>query len=451
MKNPKYLGASIALLALTQSFTQANEVTWSGGAGGSWDWNQASNWVGGAAPETNNNSILHFAGDGSSTGGNAWNNLGWWNTYHQIIFDAGAASFNLQGDEVTLSPDGSSPSQIVNNSSSSQTINFWALACRGTTITAATGGIRFTNNINPLWIDPSSLGSSLTINGGGGHAVVFEGVIADGSGANGMLVLDADNVLKLSGTNTYSGGTTLNAGLVEAQNNQAFGTGSVQVNSGAWLSIQADGQIPNAIDLNGGTLGWHYTSGNGKYTGPVTLNATSTVSLANYYGYGNVKGAISGNISGTGGLVVNELDRGGSPQSGGTLVLTGTNTYSGTTEINGGNVIVDGSTGSASNVALNAGVLGGNGTLGGSVTVSSTASISPGSPFSIGVLSFGNGLAFASGGKLFADINTDSATADQLAVTGNLDITGVPLIVSNLGAGPLAAALFSRSPPIPVR
>lgn len=336
MKKSRLLYAGLASFVVVHT-APANEVTWNGGAGGSWDWGNGANWVGGSAPEVDNNSVVHFAA-ADTTGGNTWNNLGWWHSYHQIIFDAGTASFYLHGDEVTLAPNGAAPAQIQNNSSNNQTLQFYAMSLRGgTIISAASGDLEFSiNGTDPIWIDSSDLGSAVVINGGNGHSVVFNKAIQDGSGTSGKLVLDANNTLKLPAADTYSGGTTLNAGVVEVQNNQALGTGTVQVNSGAWLSIQESHDVANAITLNGGTLGWHYTSGAGIYSGPVTLNATSTVSLANYYGYGAVSGTISGSIAGTGGLIVNDQDRGGSTQTGGTLYLTATNSYTGNTTVASG-------------------------------------------------------------------------------------------------------------------
>ena len=346
-------GALLAFTIFATSAVRANEVTWNGGAGGSWDWSQGANWAGGSAPEVDNNSIIHFAGTGSTTGGNAWNNLGWWHSYNQIIFDSGASSFTIQGDEVTLAPNGAITSKIVNNSSNGQTIKFYAMALRGgTEITAAGGDITFdVNGSDPIWIDPPGSGNAIIINGGGGHAVVFNKRIADGSGANGAIVLDANNTLKLVGNNTYSGGTTLNNGVVEVQSNTSFGTGAVHVNSSSWVSIQGNSTVSNAITLNGGTLGWHYTSGDGVYSGPVNLTANSTVSLANYYGYGSVSGTISGNISGSSGLTVNNTDRGGTAQTGGTLTLSGTNTYTGTTTLSAGTMVLS-STGRLSGTSV---------------------------------------------------------------------------------------------------
>ena len=351
----KLFGVLLVIAVFGISAARANEVTWSGGAGGAWEWSQGANWAGGSAPEVDSNSIIHFAGTGSSTGGNTNNNLGWWHSYNQIIFDSGASSFNLLGHEVTLIPNGAIASQIINNSSNGQTIGFYAMALRGgTQITAASGDITFSGNgtdTDPIWIDPPGSGSAIIINGGGGHAVVFNKRIADGSGANGAIVLDANNTLKLSGTNTYSGGTTLNNGVLEVQSNTALGTGAVQVNSGSWLSIQGGNTVSNAITLNGGTIGWHYTGGGDVYSGPINLTATSTVSLANYYGYGSVSGTISGNITGSSGLTVNNTDRGGTAQTGGTLTLSGTNTYTGATTLSAGTMVLS-STGSLSGTSV---------------------------------------------------------------------------------------------------
>ncbi len=332
----RILAALLSAAAAIPAISPANEVTWTGGAGGSWDWSQGANWAGGVAPEINNNSIIHFAGNGTPTGGNTWNNLGWWNSFHQIIFDAGAASFNLQGDTPFISPNGSTPGAIINNSSNTQSINFWAMALRaGTVINAASGDLTFGSTLNPVWLDPSSFGSAITVTGGSGRAIVFNGVIANGSGNSGVIIKEGEATLKLAGSNTYSGGLLATAGVVEVQNNNGLGTGTTRVDSGAWVSLQSTTVVTNSINATGGTLGWHFTSGSGAYAGAINLTANSTVSLANYYGFGGVSGTINGTISGSGSLTVTNKDRGGTSQSGGVLTLAASNSFTGDTVLIG--------------------------------------------------------------------------------------------------------------------
>ena len=94
----------------------------------------------------------------------------------------------------------------------------------------------------------------------------------------------------------------------------------------------------------------------------------------------NVTTTISSLPAGTSGLI---------KENSGTLVLTGTNTYTGPTVVNAGRLLVNGSTSSSSPVTVNnGGTLGGTGTVGGTVTVSGGGAVAPGA--SPGILSTGS-------------------------------------------------------------
>ena len=100
-------------------------------------------------------------------------------------------------------------------------------------------------------------------------------------------VVQAAGTLTLSGTNTYSGGTFVNSGTLVASKAVNLGTGPVTLGSAtARATFQFAGAFnpSNAMALNGGgglVLDSYYSGGNNEY---------------------NV--ALSGNISGPGGLLV---------------------------------------------------------------------------------------------------------------------------------------------------
>lgn len=136
---------------------------------------------------------------------------------------------------------------------------------------------------------------------------------------NGAVIKSGAGQLKLSGINTYGGGTTINAGTLymDLQADSALGSGTVTLNAGTlylWRISAA-----NALTVNGGTLLAENGFGN-TWSGPITLNATLSCDV--YYTL-----TCSGNIGGTGGL---------NKTSGGPLILSGNNSYSGPTSITAG-------------------------------------------------------------------------------------------------------------------
>ncbi|WP_336490494.1 Ig-like domain-containing protein [Methylobacterium nigriterrae] len=107
----------------------------------------------------------------------------------------------------------------------------------------------------------------------------------------------------------------------------------------------------------------------------------------------------------------------------GTLVITGTNTYTGPTTVQAGLLLVDGSITSPVTVQSGA-VLGGHGSTG-TVTIESGGTLSPGN--SPGVLSTQD-LSLAAGAVLKEEIGgTAAGQFDQLHVTGSVNLGGATL------------------------
>jgi autotransporter-associated beta strand protein len=76
----------------------------------------------------------------------------------------------------------------------------------------------------------------------------------DGVVSGGALAKTGAGTLVLNNANTYSGGTTLEAGTVVAGHNQALSSGAVTVNSGATLRLGTGVSIGNTINLTGGSF-----------------------------------------------------------------------------------------------------------------------------------------------------------------------------------------------------
>lgn len=187
---------------------------------------------------------------------------------------------------------------------------------------------------------------TLTINGS--TDTTFAGIIA---GAGGSLVKDGTGTLTLSGANTYTGTTSINAGVLAVSNSSALGTsaGGTTVASAARLEISGDITIADAITISGnGNIGdgnnngaIQVTGGANTLTGLITLTADSQIqtnsgtSLIIDVSSGD---AITGNynlyLDSYGTITVNDAINIGTntltKYSGGTLILTGNNTYGNT-------------------------------------------------------------------------------------------------------------------------
>ena len=158
-----------------------------------------------------------------------------------------------------------------------------------------------------------------TIKVSSGYEVTYGGIIA---GSNN-LTKDWGGTLVLSGNSTYSGTTTITEGTVSISSSDNLGP-----NPG---SLDADNII-----LNGGTLKatTSFTLGNNK---GITLNAASTIEVDDSSSILTYPGTISGSM-------------GYFKTGAGTLLLSGTNTYTGYTNIDAGKVQVTGTLSSSTTV-----------------------------------------------------------------------------------------------------
>ena len=255
-----------------------------------------------------------------------------------------------------------------------------------------------------------SLGNSGgTFDVAAGTTLTYGGIAA----GNGSLTKTNTGTLILSGANTYTGATNINAGtLKEGAANTIADTSAVTVATGATYDLNGFSETIGSL-AGGGTV----TSGIG---GARTLTA----------GGDNTSTLFSGVLQNGSGTV--SLTKSGT----GTLTFSGTNTYTGATTVNAGALFVNGSTVAASAVTVNNSgtTLGGSGTINGSINIASSgANLSPGASGigSTAILHTG-AVTLASGSNFNVDINGTTAGSgyDQVSVTGTVTITGSNLVIT---------------------
>ena len=315
------------------------EPVWNG-SGSSRNWTNDANW-GGTMPVNPQTLIFGalslFATSTISNNDFSYNAAA---SFNGIIFNAAAAGYTLQGNSVQLA------GPVVNLSSSAQTINL--------PLTFVSGGGTLDTAAGPIAI-------AGVISGSG------QGLIKTGSAS-----------LTLSAANAYTGGTLLNQGTLIVTNSASLGasggslsigaatfeaaasfsstgnislnspTSTVQVNPSATFSdsgtisgtgglsktgagrlvLAGTGTLGSAANVNAGVL---------EVDGPLTLPAINLDSAAQLAGSGTISttthngllyqssavSTFSGSLSGAGVLDV----------AGGTLILSGSDTYTGGTVV----------------------------------------------------------------------------------------------------------------------
>jgi outer membrane autotransporter protein len=257
---------------------------------------------------------------------------------------------------------------------------------------------------------------SITASGGAINTNGFATTIAQGITGAGGLAVTGGGTLILTGTNSYAGGTVISQGT---------------------LAIAADsavGAATGSLTFDGGTL---------RFDAGFDLSASRPIAITASGGAIDTNGfapTIGSGIAGAGGLTVT---------GGGTLILTGANTYAGGTAITAGTALQLGNGGTSGSIqgdVLNngtltfnrsdstrfAGTIAGSGALivtgGGTVILTGENSYTGGTTITAGTLQIGDG---GTTGSIIGDIRNDSP---HTLVFNRSNTLLFPGVISGIGA-----------------
>jgi fibronectin-binding autotransporter adhesin len=106
------------------------------------------------------------------------------------------------------------------------------------------------------------------------NAVTISGIVQNNAGGASALTKDGTSTLTLSGANTHTGGTTLNAGTLSVGTSTAIGSGTLTINAGS-LALGASLTNNNTLIANGSfNVSGKFNTGTGqlRINGPLTIS-----------------------------------------------------------------------------------------------------------------------------------------------------------------------------------
>jgi autotransporter-associated beta strand protein len=361
--------------------------------------------------DANNGGTIIFNGNFNHLAGSYLRGSG------SVIFNSGIQDFfgTVVGD-INVNISGGAANFRAGSTTSVNSLNVSttnSLFETGATVNVGAGGLNFIGASSPavalnsgatgakislagnVSVSGNSTGVAQILNSGSGTAdgildlggAVRTFTVADGSSnpdllvtatiINGGITKSGPGTMGLSNSNSYAGGSTLTNGTLQASNSNALGTGSV-IFSGGTLDLRSDaattsftnaltavtpttsmlinvdrvtGGAPGAFQFPASTIGSNLAiTGNGSVQlSGATL--TNDAIIENFVPL-EITGPISGNFG---------ITRGGSANSSGTLILSGSsaNTYTGITTVSRGVLALNktGSSAIPADFAINGGTI----------------------------------------------------------------------------------------------
>ncbi|MBC2668862.1 MBG domain-containing protein [Novosphingobium piscinae] len=310
----------LGLLLLTGTNTYSGLTTISGGLLRIGD-GQTSGTLGSGA--VLNNANLRFQRSDAVTIGNAISGTG-------TVTNAGAGTLTLTGNNSYTGATSAINGNLRAGSATAFGSNSALSISAGRTVDLAGFSVTF-GSLSGSGVVTSSAASSVTLTVGGLNATtIYSGVIEDGAGQLALTKVGT-GALALSGANTYTGQTTISAGILRIGANGTTGSlGNTAIVNNASLQFQRTNALTfgNAISGTGSVgsiaTGTITLTGNNSYTGATAVTSGSFVAgSATAFGSGSAVTISSGR----------SLDLAGFPITIGSLAGAGRVTNSGASPV----------------------------------------------------------------------------------------------------------------------
>ena len=312
------LGLAVATILVAPSLRAAT-LTWDGG-GADDNWSNVANWVGDPVSAPVNGDLLVFDGTARLAPNNDLASLVLGNgtsaTSGSIVFAAGAGSFNLGGNSLSLGgTTGAGYTVITMASPNDQTISAGLTLGSGggdrSVVMSGGGALTISGNLNfsNSWLFPTTTAGTLVLSGNnsgdGKGSIVIGGTnqmrAAIGSNvANANLVFGSDSALGNASTGSIATGNALFRGLQMRQNMNISTAGDRNL-AGYAIAINN-----NSLNYNGAddlTIG-HIIVQGGNRDLVVSAAGQLTVSGSLSVSHDQTSRALFLNLSGTGGAVI---------------------------------------------------------------------------------------------------------------------------------------------------
>ena len=266
-------------------------------------------------------------------------------------------------------------------------------------------------------------------------------VVGDIIGSGGLTL--KEGFLELSGTNSYTGPTLLQSGIMHADSQTAFGDPATGTEVGPGVVVQVDTSLAEPLVLDAGAAIYDFTSS--VLSGPIVSHGGSIAGNVQINAPVTVDGSLSLLVLGSSGLDFSDGIVESSPGSYVAInagnpawptVLSGSSTYTGMTYVNGGTLDVPGTLHSSGVQVSSGATLDGSGTIHAPVVLQAGATLKPSD--AQGTLT-ADSVTFNSGS--FYDVALAATQSDQLTVPGTVDLGNSTLQVS-LGYTPAVGTQF---------